>query len=411
MAGRRVKRLAPALGAVAVALAALLGWRFHRASVEQAPPSSAAAPAATKGAASGASAAAPPRPMQAVSPLPARASAAALPGTVEVCGYGRVAREDLDRREGQPPPAWARALDARYEAERQALLRRLDGGTPRQRVAAAVLREDVSAAATQAASSDDAVAYLIALRACRRNLAYLAGYAAQQAWLRTPAASGVAMPPEMRPPSPVPDSCAALSVERLQALAPGDATPVLMRLSDHLARGEAAGVAQDLYQLSQGGYRPLKTRVLSATVGEVVGADPSPSEAMMLMVAAGQDAVSIGDSGLSGLMAPCSVGAVQDANRRQLCEAVVRQLPSTTAEVMEARILHRLEEGLGLPHSPQAVSRDEANRLLQLMAEQGMAWAAELSCANFSRSGRQVLALARDGELAYLHSLGASAPR
>jgi len=316
--------------------------------------------------------------------------------------------------EAGQPSASAQAIDAQYRVDRAALLQRLASGSARQRVAAALLDEDVEAAAQLAASTDDPVAYQIALAACRRDSAYRAAVARQQAWLKTPAASGVP-PPDIRQPGPVPHNCAALSVERLEAMAPGDALPWLMRLSDARDRGDEAGVSQALYQIGQRSRLRFKARAFSGAVADLVGDEPTPGETMALTTAVGQDMLSSMDASLASVGRACRAESLRDANRRQLCEQVARQMGSQASEVMEARVLYSLEERLGLPHGPASLPRDEGERLTRMMSEPGAAFLSEPSCANFARAGKQIVALAREGELAYLRArvqkAAASAPR
>src|SRR5437868_10322263 len=96
------------------------------------------------------------------------ATAAASSPFVDVCGQGRVLRSELELREGQPPPAWFVSMEQQAPQAQAQVLKRLDAGTVKQRVAAALLREDVQAAAQLAAQTDDATAYRMALRACRK---------------------------------------------------------------------------------------------------------------------------------------------------------------------------------------------------------------------------------------------------
>lgn len=347
--------------------------------------------------------------------LPASVAAKPPAGTLEICGYGRVSHDEMAAAEADNKrPAWAEAVNARYEAERAALVERLAAGSSRQRVAAALLGEDVDAAARIAAATDDPIAYQIALAACRRDVAYRQAVATQQAWLKTPAASGIA-PADLMQPGPVPHQCAALSLERLEAMAPDDALPWLMHLGDARARGDEAAVSQALYQVAQHGQLRFKTRALSGVVAELVGEEPTPGEMLALAAAAGKDQISAIDGSWGDVARTCRPEDLRDANRRQLCERVVRQMPGRAGDVLGARLLYALEDRLGLPHGPASMTREEGGRLFEMLGAQSMDWVAEPSCANFSRAGRQLVNLARQGELAYLRARvkasPASAPR
>jgi len=278
-------------------------------------------------------------------------------------------------------------------------------------VAAALMRGDTQAAAQLAAAADDAQAYRLALRACRKDTVYRQAYARQRVLPAASAASSFEMPI----PGPVPNACAALTLERLEVLEPNDAWPWLVRLNDSAAQADQAGIDNALYQLAQRARSPAQVRALSGIVAEVVGPEPTPGETMALMNAVGVDMASLWDGSLSGVLRVCRGAALNDANRRQLCEQAARRAPGMVTEVFDAGQLHRLEEGLGLPHSPQALSRVDADRAIKAMSEENKHTQQPFSCAGVSGMGRQVMMLARLGELnwarAYLKAAPASAAR
>ncbi|MGM9484750.1 hypothetical protein ACS5PN_26380 [Roseateles sp. NT4] len=408
------------LGLLLVAGAAgLLGWRASRPAqlAVTAPVPAVALPSSS--AASG------PAGGTDVAALVIQASAASQPdraGTeankefVDVCGVGRVRRSDMERAEGQAEPVWAQALNRQTEQGMADMLKRLDAGSLRQRVAAAVLRGDVQAAAQLAVSTDDVKTYRLAVRACSKDAAYRSHYPTAQQWqarMAASAASGFVVP-ELPPPGPMPTACAAINLERLELLDPGDAWPSVMRVNDAAARRDEAAVNLALYQLAQKSRLSINTRALGATVAEVIGAEPTVGEAWAMTLAVGTDMASMLDGNLLGLMRPCRGDALKDANRRQLCEQVARRMPGMLAEATDARALHSLEERLGLAHSPQALSREELDRGLKAMVDDGNRWMDEPTCANFSDMGQQLVKVAREGELArmkaYLKTVPASAP-
>lgn len=333
---------------------------------------------------------------------------------VDVCGVGRVRRSEWELAEGAAAPAWAQELNRLIEQGLPDMLKRLDAGTLRQRVAAAALREDAQSAAQLAARTDDADSYRIALKACRRDASYRASYPTvkrEQARLAASAASGVEMP-ELKPPGPAPTACAAINLERLELLDPGDAWPWLLRLSDAIERRDEAGISQALYQVAQRPRLSANARILSATLTEAVGPEPTLGESWALFNATGVDTSLLIDGALANVSRPCRADALKDANRRQLCEQLVRQMPGMVRESLDARVLHVLEERLGLSHSPQALSKEDWERGLKAMGEHTMQWMEEPSCASFSSMGRHVMALARDGELATMRkAVPASGPR
>jgi len=325
---------------------------------------------------------------------------------IDVCGVGRVRRSELERRDSQPAPAWAQALEQQSELGLAEVLKRLDAGSVKQRVAAAVLRGDVQAAAQLAASANDAGTYRLGLRACRKDAAYRAAHASanqQRDPLAASASSGLQMP-EMAAPGTVPHACAALNFERLELLDPDDAWPSLARLSDAQQQGDEVGVSQALYQIAQRRRLAVNARALSATLADVVGAEPTPGEAWALVMAVGTDMASTLDASLSNVGRSCRPQALRDANRRQLCEQVTRRMPELVAEAMDSRVLHALEERMGLPHSPQALSREQFEQGIAALSEDSMRWMAEPTCANVSDMGRQLVLQSRQGELAWMRA-------
>ncbi|KQY88393.1 hypothetical protein ASD35_12525 [Pelomonas sp. Root1444] len=348
---------------------------------------------------------------------PASAASLALAAVdkefVEVCGIGRVRRSDMEQVEGRPEPAWLQTLERQSQQELAAIQKRLEAGSVRQRVGAAVMRGDTEGAAQLAASTQDGTAYRLALRVCRQDASYRAAYKRRPPPIAS-AASGFEMQ-EPPAPGPLPSACAALSLERLELLEPDDAWPWLARLNDSSARGDDEGVTLALHQIAQRRRLTPSTRALSATVAEVVGAEPTANEAFALMTAVGMDMASGLDGSLLSIGKSCSPAALRDANRRQQCEQIARRMPGMVAEAVDAAVLYSLEERLGLPHSKEAFSHEELGRAMEVAAKESMSWVEEPSCANISSMGRHVVALARGGELAamrvWLEASRASAPR
>lgn len=382
--------------------ALLVGWfRLAEGPVE---PGRAAVPAAPASTAAVIAAAASTAVQAAVAARPATSGASVDKEFVEVCGVGRLRRSELEPGEGQPKPAWMQALDRQAEQGLADVLKRLEAGPLKQRVAAAVFRQDVQAAAQLAAPTDDAATYRIALRACRKDANYRTAYlyaSQQQARLAASVASGVRVP-ELPVPGPIPGACAALNLDRLTLLDPGDAWPWLLRLDD--AHGDAAAISQALYQVAQRRRLSANTHALTAAMAEVVGAEPTPDEAWALVSAMGVDGASMTEGSLLSVGRACRPDALRDANRRQLCEQVVRRAPDMAHDAMASRMLHTLEERLGLPHSPQALSREDADRALRGITEASMRWMAEPTCAHVSGMGRDLVKLAREGELAAMRA-------
>lgn len=95
-------------------------------------------------------------------------------------------------------------------------------------------------------------------------------------------------------------------------------------------------------------------------------------------------------------------------NRRQLCEQVARRMSAWVTSTSDAAALHGMEKGLGLPHSPQALSPDESRRLAQQAMAEFVQRANDFSCAGFSSNVRELKAMAAQGDLAYQRARAAS---
>jgi hypothetical protein len=136
-------------------------------------------------------------------------------------------------------------------------------------------------------------------------------------------------------------------------------------------------------------------------VAPLIGNAPTPAEAMALVSVMGLDAAGMMAGAPFDIAKACRANLLTDANRRQLCEQAARRMPGMTAEMIDATMLHSLEERLGLPHSPQAMSREEMNRMTQAFLDITNRILVEPSCANVQHAGQQFLNLFRVGEVAY----------
>lgn len=358
---------------------------------------------------------------------PARAASAAGPAMdassapgpdgdfVEICGVGSVKRSEFERERGsgEPRPAWAQAMDQQYENALGEVLGRLSAGTTSQRVAAAVMRGDLEGAALLAHASGDWKAYRLALRACRKDRDYRSAVMRHNGLRPALAASGIATP-ELAAPGPEPAACAALSLERLEAMDPGDASPWLLRLSDSQDRADAVGVSEALFQIAQRSRLSGSTRPLGEAVLEVVGDEPTLAEVSALVAAVGIDAASTLDDSLLLVGRSCRANALRDANLRQLCGRVVQRMPDLARDVNEAGALYSLEERLGLAHGGRGLSPEDRQRVLQAFAGGSLGAVESLSCSGMKAIGRQAVNMKRVGELRFARALlmagAASAP-
>jgi hypothetical protein len=269
-------------------------------------------------------------------PAPA-AVVAALPnrerdsGLVEVCGLGWV-EQKADADSIDPAlligiPGIETALDAIIERLRQSP----DGFT---RAVALVLAMSVGPGgedsvalreqlARQATTTDDPRLYALAFRQCTR------------------ASSG---------------SCTLLSAAQWAHLDTGNGEPWLFVLDDAAARGDRAMVDEALYRI--GSAARFDDRYFAPTAAVAAAAGPSDADLM---------AAHLLTTGLSGVAAAqwlplqrfdaCKGAELDDANRRQVCDAVAASLADRSDSMLLASLGGRIGERLGWAEERTAAVR------------------------------------------------------
>lgn len=339
-AGVRTRRWPWLLLLVLAGVGAWLGWRAlwrppAEALAASSPSALAAAwlrPAVTDAASSAASGAAsgPPGP-----------SAGADEEAIEVCGVGRVTRQQVEAwsaLEEAGMKAKAQVLDRRRQAVLSQLSARLAAGSDSQRVAARLLMDDVEGAAHVAARSSDGAAYRLARLGCSR-------WDAAQA-----------------------PSCRSLTTQAWRQLNPQDARPWADLMVEAWRRKDEGAAAQALDEMllrrPQGSGSPLLDALVSAR-GVVVD-----DEALGLLVVEviGRDAAFPREE-LGAFSRYCSAERLKIPAHAQRCERLARWQLAHAADLTDAMLATALADRAGLPAAQRPFTREQ----LQLGQERFLA--------------------------------------
>jgi hypothetical protein len=251
------------------------------------------------------------------------------PEGVDVCGMGHVSAEELrllvEPTDG-PSPIKDREADMqrRVDASLAQMAARLAAGAEHQQVAARLLMGDTEGAAALAERSSDALAYQMALDACAT-------------------ASRTA------------PSCAHLNLRHWATLDPSNARPWLKLADEARQRGDMSGADA---ALAEAAARPRLSRRVNlietqvAPVAAVVVPDAA-LQANALSRIMGLDAALSGFDASAPLRL-CSSEALQHPARLPLCRTLARQLLAASGDLLEATLMQRLADRVGVPPEQQA---------------------------------------------------------
>lgn len=263
------------------------------------------------------------------------------------------------------------------------------------RMAAALLRGDIAAAADIARATEDGKAYGIAWQACQaRGAAAVFRNAASAADAQEMQA---AFEREMATASP---SCDALTVERWAQLEPDNAAPWLQMLSEARERGDRAAAIDALYRAGQARRQDTGFGWLTGQVAAALPADvPEGGRMMLLTDTIGRDAARPIGMGPSAVSKACSVAEAHDSNTRQQCEQVAQLLMDRSATLFDRAVGTKVAERLGLDADRIAMSSQALN---EVMIEDGDQFTSLLekagACAALRELGDRLADRGRLGE-------------
>lgn len=265
-------------------------------------------------------------------PMAGDASADPEKESVELCGFGRVTRQQV---ESWNPVEWVKlasyknSLDQRKDAALSRLSARLAAGSDRERVAARLLMGDTEGAALIAVSTQDAQAYRLALLSC--GTATLA------------------------------PSCKSLSPHGWANVSPDDAGPWLQLLaeavSEHNEAAAIEAVGQALQRRNLGPSRPL----LRLAHGASAAVDDEVAFGLAVVEIVGRDAA-LPDVGPYAALRFCSKTAVADGTRRASCERLARWQFEQADSLIDGMVALAIADRIGLPDDQRPFTREQLTR-------------------------------------------------
>jgi hypothetical protein len=296
---------------------------------------------------------------------------------VEICGYGRVAKAELERtlaQEGDALPAWAKAAEAaqarRADLARTQLAARLAVGNDADRVAGRLIMGDRDGAALIAAQSQDATAYRLGLGAC--------GY-------------GEGVEDEA--------ACRGLSIQGWIDRDASDARPWLEVANRAMRKGDEATATAALEEAarrpawSEG--EPLMVIAMAAAPAVVTDRVDLGLLSVQLM---GQQAVQPDWSSI-GLSRYCSAARVKDEQRLPLCRQLSIQVMNGANTLFDAQLAQKVADRVGVPAEQQRFDAATLRAAQERFYEDATSGSVGFDCASTSRFADHFAERAKRGEL------------
>ncbi|MBX3621874.1 MAG: hypothetical protein KF891_18030 [Rhizobacter sp.] len=196
-------------------------------------------------------------------------------------------------------------------------------------------------------------------------------------------------------------ACALLSADQWARLEPGNAIAWLNVAADAQARGDSAGVAEAMYRVSHASRSDARW---GALVGVVLARVPADT-GLLAKAGLAMDVAAVDTRAEIPLVAAsqyCSVPAVRDANRQQVCAAVAEVLATRGSTLVEASLGATLGQRVGWPAERVAAAADERDAMAQLsrLPQPPGVW----SCAGLVKVLSQLTEVGQHGELAALRA-------
>ena len=236
-------------------------------------------------------------------------------GDVEFCGAGRATADS--------PAARAFGQQAREQAERAAeRLFAVMARSPdlRTRAAAQLARDESTALADAARSTQDPAIYAMALQACGRS--------------GTPARSG---------------HCAALSAQQMARLDPDNAMPWLQAATESLQRNDAGGVAEAVHRASLARASRLHEFQFTDLALSALPADWPPRESMLAAIKLLEIHAALSLPSYLAAVQYCAAERMPDVNLQQTCDRLARVLMERGDTLVDYGIGRRIGERAGWP--------------------------------------------------------------
>ena len=193
-------------------------------------------------------------------------------------------------------------------------------------------------------------------------------------------------------------ACQMLSAEQWVQLDPGNAMPWLQVATDAQVRGDAAAVAEALYRASNattadsyaGSFASLALAKLPADV-RLPERGALAAELLTLQA----------NGATPHLVASqyCSVTAVHDSNRQQVCSALAEVLARKGGTLTDASLSATIGQRVGWPAERVAAARDEVSAMYQLQKQSVPAPNTAWGCASMIQMVNQIAQVGQGGEL------------
>jgi hypothetical protein len=207
----------------------------------------------------------------------------------------------------------------------------------------------------------------------------------------------------------LPAGCALLSAAQWAALAPDNAIAWLARADEARRAGEAAAERDALWRAAQA---PRAVSSFGSFVGRVAAQVPDGDASLW-----GAYGVVVKTFGLAATQRPasasvlrgsCGSTAVQDPERRELCDGVATQLVARSDTLLDRQMGVGLGRRLGWAEDRLARLKDELNEFGARFADEAIGRDPE-DCGPLRRSLRRARDMAEHGEIGALRRAEASA--
>ena len=304
-------------------------------------------------------------------PEQAAAAAGEEGALLDVCGVGRISRQEAEHwspAEQASVDRKAQAMDRRKDAAMSQLAARLAAGSDSSQVAARILMSDWEGAAAVAARSPDAAAHRLALSGCARVGALDAA-----------------------------PSCRALSAQAWAQLDPEDALPWFQLMGAAVERRDDAAATQALEQALQRSRRSPSRALLRAVTPVLAVVEDREALGLAVVEVIGMEAA-LPDAGPWGQVRYCSAEAVKDGSRRARCERLVRWQFAHADSLLDAMVAVAIADRVGLPADQRPFTRQQLRQGQERLAAHSLRMLGT-DCASLARVADWPVQWVQRGEL------------
>ena len=193
-------------------------------------------------------------------------------------------------------------------------------------------------------------------------------------------------------------ACQMLSAEQWVQLDPGNAMLWLQAATDAQVRSDAAAVAEALYRASHATTADWYAGSIASMALAKLPTDVRLPERGALAA----ELLTLQANGVTPHLVAsqyCSVTAVHDSNRQQVCSALAEVLAQKGSTLTDAGLSATIGQRVGWPAERVAAARDEVSALSQLQKQSVPAPNSAWSCASMIQTTNQIAQVGQGGEL------------